>query len=274
MLSVVNDSGIATATNYHADITGTASTLQISQIDADTTGLVSVQNISDTLGNIASFNTTSGSIVQNASGTVTANGTNNNDSADFSTVAHSMTILGLGGNDNLTGTEYADTITGGTGADSLLGKGGADVFNFAAGDSPTALASSLTFDKIGDFDATLDKIDFTSVNPVLGAAETNASATVGGALGSVSIDQYGHVTFSATPVDLTEALAAVRSIVTGAGEVAFFEFNDGFNGAGTFVYQDAGTTSTTNDMLILLTGVTGIAGVSGSAGDSTHLFIV
>ena len=274
LLSVVNDAGISTAANYSAVITGTATTSQISQVDTDTSGVVSVENIADTLGNIASFNTSSASIVQNASGTVTATGTNNNDSADFSTVVRSMVIQGLGGNDNLTGTDYADDITGGTGADSLLGKGGADVFRFATGDSPTALVGSLTFDKIGDFDTVLDKVDFTSVAPVLGAADTNASAMVGGATGSVSVDAFGKVTFSTTPVDLTEALAAVRSIVTAAGEVAFFEFNDGFNGAGTFVYQDAGSASTTSDMLILLTGVTGIVDISGNAGDNNTLFIV
>jgi limonene-1,2-epoxide hydrolase len=276
LLSVVSDSGLATAAGYNAVVTGTASTSEISAIDADTSGVITATNIADTLGNISTYSGSSAAaaaIIQNALGIVTATGDGNNDSANFSTVLKGMAINGLGGNDALTGTDFADVITGGTGADFLFGGDGADTFYFATGESPTALVASLTFDKIGDFVATEDKIDLL-VAPLIGAAES-ISATLGGVTGTASIDEFGKVTFAGGGVDdatLSEALAAVRGLVTGAGEVAFFEFNDGFNGEGTFLYQENG--STANDMLIFLTGSADVADFSTLAGDANTLWIV
>jgi len=275
LISIVDDSGITTSTSYNALITDdTVSAGQIFRVDADTTGSISVNSISDSLVNIASLNVSSAPIIQNASGTVTATGTDNADSADFSTVAHSMVITGNAGNDNLTGTNYADIINGGVGADSLLGKGGADVFYFAPGDSPTVLVGQLVYDKIGDFTPSADKIDL-QVNPVLGASESR-SVTLYGLPGGVSIDATGKVTFSgdgAGDASLSELLAAVRSVVTGAGEVAYFEFNDGYNfvGTSTFVYQENGTS--VNDMLIMLSGVSGITSINNVSGGVQTLFI-
>jgi hypothetical protein len=277
LISIVDDTGITTSTSYNALITDdTVTAGQIFRVDPDTTGSVSVNSISDSLVNIASLNVSSASIIQNASGTVTATGTDNADSADFSTVAHSMVITGNAGNDNLTGTNYADTINGGTGADSLLGKGGADVFSFAPGDSPTVLVGQLIFDKIGDFTPSADKIDL-SVSPFFGASESRA-VTLSGLSGGVSIDATGKVTFTVNGVDgagdatLSELLAAVRSVV-GDGELAYFEFNDGYNfvGTSTFLYQDNGPS--VNDILIMLSGVSGISSISSTAGGANTLFI-
>ena len=277
LLAVVVNTGIATAANYNAVVTGSIGVSDISTIDGDTSGTVSVANVTDTMSAIQTYNGASAAnaaILQNASGTITANGDSNPDSYDLSAVLKGITMNGFAGNDALTGTNFADTIVGGTGADSLLGKSGADTFYFATGDAPTSLVASATYDNIGDFVATADKLDF-QVAPAMGAAETNSVATIGGVTGTVAIDAAGKVTFSGAGVgdmSMTEALAAVRSLVTGAGEVAVFEFNDGVNGNGTFVYQENGASS--NDLLVLLKGVTGIDDFSTGSGDSNTLFIV
>jgi Ca2+-binding RTX toxin-like protein len=273
---VVNDAGIATNANYNAEITGTVVVADISTIDADTGGTISVTNVTDTFSALQTYNGASSAnttILQNALGTITANGAGNPDSADFSAVLKGMTINGFAGNDAITGTNFADVITGGTGADALLGGGGADIFVFATGDAPTSLVGSALYDRIGDFNTAEDRIDL-GVTPILGSSESNAAATIGGIQGVASIDAAGKVTFSGTGVDdmsITEALVAVRSLVTGAGELAFFEFNDGVNGNGTFIYQENGASA--NDMLILLTGVTGITDFSTSLGDANTMYV-
>jgi ABC-type hemin transport system ATPase subunit len=140
------------------------------------------------------------------------------------------------------------------------------VFTYATGDAPTAAAASLRYEKIADFDPLSDTIDL-QIAPLLGAAET-MSATLGRSAGNVSIDEAGRVTFSGSNVSsasMEELIAAVRSIVTQDGEIAFFEFDDGVNGIGTFIYQENGTSA--NDMLIFLSGVTGLVDFSGTLQD-------
>jgi Ca2+-binding RTX toxin-like protein len=117
-----------------------------------------------------------------------------------------MIINSFGGNDSLTGTGFDDLITGGLGADSMFGGNGADTFIFATGDAPTALVGSLTYDKIGDFSATADKIDL-SVTPTLGAAESK-TATLGGLAGTVSIDAQGKIDFT---VELVKRMLDILS---------------------------------------------------------------
>ena len=278
LLALVNDAGIASRANYNALITGTAGVADLSTIDADTGGTVTVTNVTDTFSAIQTYNGVSSAnaaILQNSLGTITANGGANPDTVDFSAVLKGMTINGLAGNDVITGTDFADVISGGTGADAMLGGGGVDIFVFSTGDAPTALVGAATYDMISDFNTAQDRIDL-AVMPVLGSSEVNASAMIGGAMGTVSIDAAGEVTFSGSGVSsltMTEALAAVRTLVTGAGELAHFQFDDGVNGSGesTFVYQENGASS--SDILILLTGVTGIADFSTTLGDANTLYV-
>ena len=274
LLSVVQDAGIATSSSYAAVITGSANTSQISRIDADTTGAVSVENVADTIGNISSFNVSFADILEAATGTVTANGTNNNDFGDFSTVQRAMVMNGGGGNDSLTGTAFNDLISGGAGLDSLFGGDGNDVFTFLSGEASTAAAASLSYDKIGDFSVVNDKIDLQGM-PTFGAAETNTNVNFGGQTGTISINTLGKISFTGAGfanATMSEVLAAVRSIVTGLGETAIFEFNDGLNGNGTFVYQENG--ASTDDMLVFLAGVTGIEDISRTAGDANTIWIM
>jgi hypothetical protein len=107
----------------------------------------------------------------------------------------------------------------------------------------------------------------------LGAADSGSS-TLGAAAGTVSIDTAGKVTFGGARLNeasMAEILAAVRSIVTGVGEIAFFQFDDGVNGNGTFIYQENGDAA--NDMLIFLSGVTNVVDFSTISGDSNTFWI-
>jgi hypothetical protein len=111
------------------------------------------------------------------------------------------------------------------------------------------------------------------VGPVLGAAEEGA-ATLGRASGTVSISAAGKITFGGAGLNdasLAEILAAVRSVVTGAGEIAFFEFDDGVNGSGTFLYQENG--ASTDDILIFMPGVANAVDFSTTFGDANTFWI-
>ena len=255
-------------------LSDTANVAQIVTIDAATSSAVVLNGgITDTLGQIASFNSSSGATLQNSVGAITANGNNNNDTADFSTVQKAMTINGLGGTDNLTGTDFADTITGGTGLDSMFGGDGIDTFVFATGDSPTVLVSILSYDKVGDFSKTEDKIDL-AVAPVIGGADSQ-SVTLGSASGTANLDAAGKITLSGTDLasaTMAQVLNAMRAVITDNGEIGFLEFNDGLNGNSTFVYQENNASS--DDLFIQLTGVTGFEDTSNLGGDSNTLFIL
>ena len=272
--AVVNDAGIATASNYNAVVTGSIGVSDISAIDNDTTGSVTLANVTDTLSAIQTYNGASAAnaaILQNATGVITANGDLNPDSFDFSAVLKGMTINGLAGADALTGTNFNDVITGGADADSLLGKGGADTFVFAQGEAPVAFVNGGTFEKINDFSAASDKIDLL-VAPLLGVAESKV-ASLGGFPVTVSIDAAGKLTLAGDGVGdllLTDFLSAVRGVVNGAGEIGFFEFDFG-SGNSTFLYQENGASA--NDLLIALLGTTGIVDFSTTFGDANTLFI-
>ena len=194
------------------------------------------------------------------------------ESANFNSLLSGLTINATGGNDAISATTLDDIITGGTGADEMAGAGGSDIFVFNSGDAPTALVGSLTYDKITDFGLANDKIDFQT-GPVIGSAESK-SATLRSGAGTVNLSASGIATFLGDDVgDATRAeiLTAVRSVVQGNGEIAVFEFNDGFNGNGTYVYQENGSTS--NDLFVFMGGVTGVADTSAILGDADTLYI-
>jgi hypothetical protein len=273
-VTLINDTGVTLGASYNATVSGTASTAQLATIDGDTSGTVSVADITDTISSIQTFQGGSASqatILENATGTITANGSGV-DSADLSAVQHGITI-NLGAEaDTVVGTGFADTITGGTNTDIVYGGSGIDTYVFNTGDAPTALVATLKYDKIGDFNASQDKIDL-QVSPVLGSAEST-SATLGGQAGTVAIDSSGLVQFSGSGVgdaSLSEVLNAVRAVVQGAGEIGLFQFDDGLNTVGTYVYQE--NSSSSSDLFIFLDGVTGIADTSTSLGDANTLHI-
>jgi hypothetical protein len=265
--ALVNDAGIATAADYNAVVTGSIGVSDISAIDSDSTGTVSVADVMDTLSAIQTFNgaaAANAGILQNATGVITANGDVQPNSFDFSAVLKGMTINGFAGVDALTGTNFNDVIKGGADVDSLSGKDGSDTFVYAPGDAFAGFVSGGTFERINDFSADFDKIDLQTA-PIFGDPETKV-LTLGGYPLTVSINEKGEVTFDGAGVSdllLTDALIAVRSVVNGVGEIGFFNFDFG-SGNSTFLYQE--NNASANDLLIALVGTT--------FGDTDTLLIV
>jgi Ca2+-binding RTX toxin-like protein len=86
------------------------------------------------------------------SGAESIDGTGNRSANIISGNAGSNVLSGKGGNDLLRSFGGSDTLDGGTGRDRLYGGAGSDTFVFA---------SRYGHDRIGDFDAGVDKIDLS-----------------------------------------------------------------------------------------------------------------
>jgi len=111
-------------------LSGVSTKAQLTTIDAYTSGTITAADITDTYTNILALTTSSPSIVEDATGTVTANGTVGANTIDMSDVGslHDLVIDGSSGADTIYGANGADTIIGGTGADVMYGGLGFDAF--------------------------------------------------------------------------------------------------------------------------------------------------
>ena len=77
--------------------------------------------------------------------TTTVTGSPGNDTIDCGGTTEGKTITGMGGNDTITGTDYADTISGGDGNDTITGGTGDDALDGGLGiDSISGSAGSDT----------------------------------------------------------------------------------------------------------------------------------
>jgi Ca2+-binding RTX toxin-like protein len=133
-------------------------------------------NHSFTTGNMATSNFT-----LDASGST---GTNTLDASTFET--NGVSITGGSGADTITGSGQADviiggagndTITGGDGTDTVTGGAGADTFAFAADDNAGADGAAVA-DKITDFVAGTDKLQFTGFADVVSGQQAAVQAAV------------------------------------------------------------------------------------------------
>ncbi len=172
---------------------------------------------------------------------------------------------GNAGNDNLTGSAYADTLIGGTGNDYIKGGAGADTFVFKAGDS--GAISGTVFDVILDYKAADgDALRFETAVVAANTSGVNVTAAVAGS-GASNVTATildGVITLaglnSGTFLSLDQWLAVARLVVTADTHVAAFQF-DSYTDvltSDTYVFQKNGG----GDLLIKLEGVTGIAAVS------------
>jgi len=78
----------------------------------------------------------------------TVTGTLGNDTIDCTNADAGKLINGLGGNDTLTGSRFADTLNGSTGNDTLNGLDGADTFNGGLGDDTLNGGTGLSIDRL------------------------------------------------------------------------------------------------------------------------------
>ncbi len=125
-------------------------------------------------------------------------------------VAGADTLIGGAGDDTLEGGEGDDTLTGGAGADRLTGGAGKDRFVYASTDTE--------HDRITDFTAGEDKIDFTELDIAFAdlaiaqgtgaeAAHTVVSWTgIGGATQSVTLENVQASSIGASDFLLDDAI--------------------------------------------------------------------
>ena len=125
-----------------------------------------------------------------------------------------LALVGGAATDDLAGTNGLDVLTGGGGADTLTGGAGADTFRYLAASDSTAAAS----DTITDFQAGVDRIDLTALNP----SSVSIARMAGG----------GTVVFAETPGGAFQTFVAGASLNGGD-----FVFNGGF---GVFVIGSEG----------------------------------
>ncbi|MBS0125479.1 calcium-binding protein [Thetidibacter halocola] len=116
-------------------------------------------------------------------------------------------LFGMGGNDILLGGSRSDTLSGGDGDDLIEGEGGSDLLIGGRGADTflfTAIAdlgSLAVFDRIQDFDPTVDVLDFQFAGPIekssslSGAGEAEYVYTPSTGVLSADIDGDGSVDF-------------------------------------------------------------------------------
>jgi hypothetical protein len=250
--TAITSDGITTATDYNVTITGAATVAQLTTIDDDTTGVVTAASITDTYGNIQTLVENSPSVIENATGTITANGTFLGETISMVDVANlaNLTINGAEGADTILGAQGNDTITGGTGADILFGGSGLDIFVVTdietnGSDKLFTFTSDTDGAAVGQGD---DHIQFSTadLSGVTGfAAYTGAGTTItltGGAL----------VEYVAGAGAAADEAGATMSFNSTNGELSFDA--DGTGGSATAIvvatfFSDSGSTAIT-DLLV------------------------
>jgi Ca2+-binding RTX toxin-like protein len=190
--------------NEIVTLSGSASVAQMTTLDSYTSGTITAADITDTYGNIKTLVASSPTLLQNATGTITANGTFQAETIDMSDIGAlaNLSINAGAGADTILGAQGDDIITGGTGADIMYGDLGNDTFVISdietnGSDTIYAFTSSTDTAVVG---AGADLIQFSSADLM--------AAT-------------GFVTYagSGTSITLNDATTKV-AFVTGAGAAA------------------------------------------------------
>lgn len=158
---------------------------------------------------------------------------------DASGMTGKATLTGSDAGDIIKGGGKDDTLTGGKGSDVMTGGAGADKFSFgSAAAAATSGAVLGNFDKITDFVAGTDKLQFSTVDVVSGQQTAVQSAVTALAAGS-------------TAAQIATAMATANTTNLGVS-FAVYEGN-------TYVYYETtgvGTGVPADDVFIQLTGVT------------------
>ena len=258
--------GGTTATFAGVQLTGNA--IAINQSAAGTTNIVInvTSGATDTFTDLTFAAFAGGDAFDDGVDTITINGAaagnENITGTNFADV-----ITGNSGNDTLNGGAGNDRINGGTGIDTLTGGLGSDSFVFAAGDSgqTTGNIDVITSYNIG-IAGTGDEFDYAT-NLAIGGSASAASAN------QASINATtGVATFAAgSGATLADALADITGRFTAAttsgGEFAFFKVN----GAGNYhlIISDGTNGLSTGDVVVEIQGVTAITGINITSGDLT-----
>ena len=153
-------------------------------------------------------------------------GTTGADTIDESAAELAQIMLGLDGNDSLTGSDFNDLVMGGSGNDSLTGGDGSDVFKFTQSDiGGTDTITDFDFSSIGDggdiVDLT-DILDNTAANAKTFITFTDSGSDlvmtldVNGSTGGT--DTHMTITFTGEASRLTSDVTSDLLVATLANE--------------------------------------------------------
>jgi len=168
------------------------------------------------------------------------------------------TLTGVGALDVISGGAAADTITGGALADTLTGGAGADVFRYDT-IATTAGAAGVNVDRITDFVAGTDKINFAQGALALTGVTTDGTGDAVATMAAV----VANTTSVATIADVYTALAAYTGLTASAagGTATVAQVYTFANGAaaGTYLVVNDATAGfqAATDVVINLTGLSG-----------------
>jgi len=250
--TAITSDGITTATNYAVTLSGEATVAQLTTIDDDTTGVVTAASITDTYGNIQTLVANSPSVIENATGTITANGTFLGETISMVDVANlaNLTINGAAGDDTILGAQGNDTITGGLGADTLFGGLGTDTFVVTdvetnGSDNIFTFTSSTDGAAVAQGD---DQIQFSTADltGVTGYAAYTGSGT------TISLTDGTKVEYVAGAGAVADEAGATMIFNSTTGALSYDADGTGSTASATVIatfYSDSGTTAIT-DLLV------------------------
>lgn len=157
-------------------------------------------------------------------------------------------LIGNAGADIITGGAGADTITAGAGADTLTGGAGVDTFNYDI--SEASIISVANTNKITDFVAGTDKIQFGDDAGDVFTGITATAITIG-----ANVTDSDSV---ATLADVLTQIGTGTAVSTGTLQGVVYTFTTGA-AAGTYLHiNDDGTAAAdAADILVNLTGISG-----------------
>lgn len=167
-------------------------------------------------------------------------------------------LTGVGALDSISGGAGADTITGGAGADTLTGGAGADVFRYNTIATTTG-AAGVNVDRITDFVAGTDKINFARGALALTGVTTDGTGDAVATMAAVVAD----ATTVASISDVYSALAAYNTLTASAalGTATVAQVYTFANGAAAGTYLVVNDTSAgfqaATDVVINITGLSG-----------------
>ena len=261
---------------YSVTVTDATTVAQFNDLDALTSGTITVNNLTDGFQNIAA----APAIALTRAVAITANGTGIANTIDLSalTVTGKLTVLAGDGDDTVFGGTGADTINGGAGVDTITLGAGADIVVIGATDLTNANRDVVTDFVVADDSI---RVDATLVNAgtgditdgvVAGEYQTAAAAaayTVGAneVVLELNFEFDANVTLAtATKADILSALGAADNAGAGvtAGTLAMTAAGDealviAYQGGDAYLFRvtsgaDADITVADGDDTVVLVG--------------------
>jgi len=188
--------------NEAVTLTGASTKAQLVSLDGYTTGQISAVDITDTWSNILSLADDAPTLINDSSGTITANG----NFTDEQITADNYSL----GNLTINAGSGADTVVGSAGNDTISGQGGDDILSGGAGTDTFVVEDIETngSDTMYSFTTSTDGAAVGAGADVIQLSTADLTGVTG----------YAAYTGAGTAITLTDA--SLVEYVAGAGAVA------------------------------------------------------